>query len=178
MEKSHKSCSDPAEAAGNADLHHLLGATLAKLGDYARAESELAEAVRLNPQAHVARFQLGLLQLTNAQPQRAEVTWAALESLPAGAALRLFKKGLEALIRDQFADCAELLQKGIAANSGNAALNHDMRLILERLPASALSAPDKNASVAAVPAKAAPTKPATETPAVRTDFSLYTNTRH
>jgi tetratricopeptide (TPR) repeat protein len=150
---------------GNAELHHLFGAALAQAGDYARAERELIRSLELNPQGHVARFQLGLLHLTNAQPQRAIQTWAALESLPDGAALKLFKRGLEALIQDRFADCARLLQKGIAANSGNPALSEDMRLILKRLPQ----------GTAPSPARAAPE---IETPTVRIDFSLYTNTRH
>jgi tetratricopeptide (TPR) repeat protein len=148
---------------GNAELHHLFGAALAQSGDYARAERELIRSLELNPQGHVARFQLGLLQLTNAQPQRAIETWAALESLPDGAALKLFKRGLEALIQDRFADCARLLERGMAANTQNTALNEDMRLIVSRLPQ---------------PATPAPVKALSETPTVRTDFSLYTNTRH
>lgn len=158
-----RSKNDVQRILGAAEMHHLSGARLASGGNYAGAELELARALELDPKASLARFQLGLLQLTNAQAQRAIETWAALDSLPDGSALKLFKRGLEALIRDQFADCARLLEQGMAAPSANPALNADMRLILERLPPAA---------------KAVPAKTATETPAVRTDFSLYTNKRH
>jgi tetratricopeptide (TPR) repeat protein len=143
----------------NPALRHRLGAHYAQLGLYAQAERELYRAISLNPQAHVARLQLGLLYLTNRDPHRAISTWNALEALDDRDALKLFKRGLEALIRDDFVACAQLLGEGIARNSVNPALNADMRLILARLPR---------------PAERSGGNEAVE---VRTDFSLY-KTRH
>ena len=142
----------------NAALRHRLGAHYAQLGLYEQAERELYRAVSLDPQAHVARLQLGLLHLTKGDAHRALSTWSALEALEDGAALKSFKRGLEALIRNDFATCARLLNEGIARNSFNAPLNDDMRLILARLPGRSATVAD-------------------ETTEVRTDFSLYT-TRH
>jgi tetratricopeptide (TPR) repeat protein len=144
----------------NADLRHLLGAHYAQLGKYDLAELELYRAVSLNPQAHVARFQLGLLHLTTGDVHRAVSTLAPLEALDDKAPMKLFKQGIEALIRDDFATCTRLLNQGMAANAVNPALNEDMRLILAKLP----RAPEPNS------------KPEASTE-IRTDFSLYT-TRH
>ena len=145
----------------NPALRHQLGAHYAQLGLYAQAERELYRAISLNPQAHVARLQLGLLYLTNRDPHRAISTWNALEALDDRDPLKSFKRGLEALIRDDFVACARLLGEGIARNSVNPALNEDMRLILARLPRPA----ERNDQSGA------------EAVDVRTDFSLY-KTRH
>ena len=145
----------------NADLRHRLGAHYAQMGMYEQAERELYRAVSLNPQAHVARLQLGLLHLTNGDAHRAISTWSALEALADGDAVKSFKRGLEALIRDDFTACSRLLNAGIAQNSVNPALNEDMRLILARLP----RRPEPNGNDGG------------EVLEVRTDFSLYT-TRH
>lgn len=140
-------------------LRHLLGAQYAQAGRYEDAERELYRAVSLDPQAHVARLQLGLLHLTSGDAHRAISTWRPLESLEDGAALKSFKRGLEALIRDDFATCTRLLNEGIAHNSVNPALNEDMRKILERVSRLVAAQTEQDAQQ------------------VRTDFSLYT-TRH
>ena len=144
----------------NPDLRHLLAAEYAQVGEYTRAAHEFHEVLRLNPAAHVARFQLGLLDLTLGEPRRAMEVWAPLEDLPAGAALKSFKRGLEALIRDEFETCARLLGEGIQANTQNLPLNDDMRRVLARLPTG--------------PTAAAPS----DSGEARTDFSLYVPVRH
>jgi tetratricopeptide (TPR) repeat protein len=147
----------------NADLRYLLGAHYAQLGQYEQAARELYRSISLNPQAHVARFQLGLLYLTLGDTHRTISTLGPLEALQDSAALKLFKRGLEALINEDFVACARLLDQGMAANSANPALNADMRLILAKLPQP--KKPDTTAMADAVNQ-------------VRTDFSLYTTTRH
>jgi Flp pilus assembly protein TadD len=137
---------------GNARLRHLLAAEYAQTGQPDRAKAEFFHTITLDPGAHIARFQLGLLLLTMGDSGTAIRVWQPLESLPAGAALRHFKLGLEALIRGDRRSCRELLAEGIASNSANEPLNEDMRRIL-----------------AQVADEAAP---------VRTDFSLYGSTRH
>ena len=144
----------------NPDLRHLLAAEYAQVGEYAQAQREFREVLALNPAAHVARFQLGLLDLTLGEPGRSMEVWAPLELLPAGAALKSFKRGLEALIRNEFETCARLLGEGIEANTQNLPLNDDMRRILARLPAG---------PTAPQPAGADET---------RTDFSLYGSVKH
>ena len=153
----------------NPALRHLLGAHYAQIGRYEEAERELYRAISLDPQAHIARMQLGLLYLTSGDPHRAISTWQQLESLDDANALKSFKRGLEALIRDDFAGCTRWLNQGIAHNNANPALNEDMRQILVRV------APyDKPRTPAHVP-DGARVEPAESQ--VRTDFSLY-GTRH
>ena len=106
----------------SARLRHLLGAHYAQAGRFEEAERELYRAVSLDPRAHVARLQLGLLYLTRGDAHRAISTWSALESLADGEALKSFKHGLEALIRDDFVACTRWLQEGIARNGANPAL--------------------------------------------------------
>ena len=150
--------SDP----GNADLRHLLGAQYAQAGEYERAVREFLATTELNPSAHVARFQLGLLHLTHGNVPLALSSWGPLEILAEDSPIKLFKRGLEALVRDDFAACARLLSDGIGRNQQNLALNDDMRKVLNRLPP-----PPAANKVAAEPGEK-----------VRTDFSLYTPTRH
>ena len=139
-----------------AELHYLLGTQLAELKHYERAATEITQALELQPDLHTARLQLGLLYLTLGQPARAVASWEPLEALAADAWPRLFKQGLEALIRDDLARCVLLLEAGIQANTENAPLNRDM----QRLLAKAREAGTKRRSESG-------------TEAIRSDFSLY-----
>jgi tetratricopeptide (TPR) repeat protein len=153
---------DPA----NAELHYLLGAELAQQKEYEAAVVEMSTALALDPKLHFARFQLGLLYLTMAQPEQSLATWQPLESLEEGAALKSFKRGLEALIRDDFQTCIGLLQLGISQNTQNAPLNRDMNLVIERVNGAV-------AAQVAAPIETVAAKPAPSASSVRTDFSLY-----
>jgi Flp pilus assembly protein TadD len=118
----------------NVRISYLLGAEHAQIGLYDRAEKEMTHAINLDATLVVARFQLGLLQLTQGRLADARATWAALEELPADNALRLFKQGLGALSEDRFAEARALLQQGMEANSFSPDLNNDMRNLMERIP--------------------------------------------
>jgi len=77
-------------------------------------------------------------------------------------ALKAFKRGLEALIRDDFPTCIGFLQQGIHLNKQNATLNDDMSQLIERV---------RDGSVIAPPSVPAPCD----------DFSRYgepSGTRH
>lgn len=145
----------------NGERRYLLGAELAERCDYGGAVLEMSAALALNPLMHVARLQLGLLHLTLAQPHHAKAVLAPLEELADDAPLKHFKRGLEALIADDFAACLGSLERGIQGNSENAALNRDMQLIVERVR----------------PLIRADGQPDTAG-AVRTDFSAYGLTKH
>lgn len=136
----------------NAELRHLLAAEYVEAGRYDSAKAEFLHAIALNPGAHVARFQLGLLLLTLGDPSGAIRLWQPLEALGEEAPLWHFKHGLEALIRRELPLCRQMLTEGIARNVANSPLNRDMRLILARI--------------------------AGESGPIRTDFSLYGDTRH
>jgi len=152
----------------NAELRYLLGAELAQQKEYEAAVVEMHTALELDPNLHFARFQLGLLYLTMAQPNQSIATWAPLEQLDESVALKYFKRGLEALIRDDFDSCVALLRQGIDMNTQNAPLNRDMSMVIQ------------NVAEALVPTP--PAQPARSAPAgVRMDLSMYADpgkTRH
>jgi tetratricopeptide (TPR) repeat protein len=117
----------------DARLHYMLGAEHAQIGLYDRAAQEMERAVELDPGLSTAHFQLGLLHLTSARVERAEQAWAPLDQLDSGHCLRLFKTGLLHLARDEFQQCADLLARGMAANTLNASLNQDMERVLDQV---------------------------------------------
>ena len=84
---------------------------------------------------HTASFQLGLLYLTQGQPDQAAQTWALLVDLPESDPLRLFSLGLQHLAKDEFTQCQALLEEGIKNNHSNPALNTDMQRILGEIAA-------------------------------------------
>jgi tetratricopeptide (TPR) repeat protein len=118
---------------GNAELRYLLGAELAQRQEYPEAVVQIRTALDINPKLHFARLQLGLLYLTMSQPDHSIAVWAPLEELDETAALKAFKRGLEALIRDDFPTCIDYLQQGIDLNKQNATLNDDMTQLIERV---------------------------------------------
>ena len=143
-----------AREPGNAELRYLLGAELAQRREYPEAVVQMRTALDINPKLHFARLQLGLLYLTMSQPDDSLAIWAPLEELDESAALKAFKRGLEALIRDDFSACIGYLQKGIDLNKQNATLNDDMSQLIEKV---------RDGSVIAPPAEAVP----------RDDFASY-----
>ena len=152
---------------GNANLRYLLGAEMAQAKDYEGAVLELSAALALNPTLDMARFQLGLLQLTLGQVEQMKIVLAPFEDAADDAPLKHFKRGLEALVIDDFTTCLTSLRRGIELNHENEALNHDMSLVASK--------------VAAIVAEATAQQSRGEQSAnvVRTDFSLYgDSTRH
>lgn len=132
---------------GNAELRYLLGAELAHLREYPEAVTQMRTALDINPKLHFARLQLGMLYLTMSQPDDSLAIWAPLEELDESAALKAFKRGLEALIRDDFPACIGFLQQGIDLNKQNATLNDDMSQLIERVRDGSVIAPPSAMSV-------------------------------
>jgi len=115
----------------------MLGAEYAQIGMLDRAQENMAKALEMDPDLHTARFQLGLLHITCAQPAQALSVLAPLASLPVDSAFHHFGAGLQFLIQDQLASCRESLRCGIELNSASAvpnlALNADMINLLKAL---------------------------------------------
>jgi len=116
--------------AGDARLHFLRGSLLAGLKRYDEARQAMGRAVQIAPTFAVARFQLGLLELTSGQAEAAEATWGPLQDLPEHHYLRLFAAGLGRLIRDDFPGTIALLMEGIENNDENLPLNRDMQMMI------------------------------------------------
>ncbi len=115
----------------DARLHFLRGSLLIGAGRAIEAHAALSRAVGLEPEFALARFQLGFFELTSGEPARALATWEPLDRLPADHYLALFVTGLRHLIRDAFDDAIAALTRGIAANTENPPLNHDIQLIVD-----------------------------------------------
>lgn len=111
----------------------LLAAEYVHAGEIDRAEAAYIAALQRAPDLAIARFQLGLLQLTSARPAAAQATWAPLGALPEADPLRLFRDGLEMLAQDRFDEATRLLMQGMARNDTNPALNRDIQMVLDRV---------------------------------------------
>lgn len=117
----------------DARLHFLKGSVAAGMQDFGAAHMAMRRAVDLAPGYAVARFQLGLLLLTSAQPDAAQNVWEPLHALPADNYLRLFASGLDHLIRDEFDDAIRSLKEGMARNLENPVMNRDMQMIVDKV---------------------------------------------
>lgn len=116
----------------DARLHFLKGSNLVGQGRLIEAHTSLTRAVEIAPDFYIARFQLGLFQLTSGESDNALKTWARLDMLPEQHHLKLFVQGLRHLVRDEFSECISSLEEGIAINSENPPLNNDMNLLIEQ----------------------------------------------
>jgi hypothetical protein len=116
----------------DARLHFLRGSVLIGKARLIEGHRSLSRAVTLAPDYAIARFQLGLFQLTSGEAENALETWGRLDRLPDGHYLRKFVDGLRCLIRDDFNGAINNLRQGIALNEENAPLNNDMQMLIDR----------------------------------------------
>jgi tetratricopeptide (TPR) repeat protein len=159
-----------ADATGAA--HYLLGAEYAQIGMYERAVSEMESALALDPALATARLQLGLLWIGAGAVDRAELVLSPLSELAPDDALRHFGAGLCLLIDNQLDEAVVRIEQGMALNTGNAPLDHDMRKIID-----GIAKVRAGAGAAAAAAPAAATAADDETQHVL--LSAYTgNTSH
>ena len=150
--------------ADEAQLRSLRAAECAEAGRFAEAEAEFNAVLQLDPSLHTARFQLGLLQLTCANPNEAIRTWRPLHDESAPQPLQEFVRGLEALIEDDFAESMASLENGISLNTANPALNKDMNMLIARIRARLEAETPRSGDSSAEGSNES---------RVRTDFSLY-----
>jgi tetratricopeptide (TPR) repeat protein len=122
-------------SAENYNALYLLAAQHAQIGMTDRAIEEFNRALALKPDLVPARFQLGLLFLCNGRVDEALGAWEALGTLPDSNPYARFAGALQCLARDDFPGSIEQIERGLAANSDNPALNRDMQGLLERIRA-------------------------------------------
>ena len=118
---------------GVASTHLLLAAELAQAGRDAEAESAYAAALWVAPTLHIARFQLGLLQLCGQRTAVALLTWQPLLALPDGHPLRSAVHGMNALLADDRVEAVLRLREAIAACQDNPPLAADLGRIVAAL---------------------------------------------
>lgn len=116
---------------------YMLGAEYAQIGMMERAQEFMGQAIEMDPTLHTARFQLGLLLITCAQPAQALAVLTPLTELAEDSAFHHFGIGLQSLIQDEFASCQAALTRGIELNNRSAmpnqALNRDMAMLLKAI---------------------------------------------
>ena len=123
------------KSASNFNAHYLLAAEHAQIGMTDRAIEEFRTALKLQPNLPAARFQLGLLFLCNGRVQEALDAWKPLEKAGAADPYAVFAGGLTKLARDEFEACVRDLKRGMELINANAALNIDMKRVLEQVEA-------------------------------------------
>lgn len=120
---------DPASAVP----HFLLGANFAQVKQNDLAEASFIACLARAPGLAIARFQLGLLQLTNGRAAAAQATWEPLLASPERGFLECFTRGFVAILGGDKAGAQELIEEGIRLNVENPTLNKDMLGVLARL---------------------------------------------
>ena len=136
-EKTHNEIHFLTEALNgnpqNSNNWALLAANYAEVHDYQNAKNCYMNALEIDPAFHIARFQLGLLQLCLAEFEASKNTWSQFDQLSDADPLRMFVAGIQSLMQDQFSDALTLLEKGITHNLYNQELNQDMLAMIERI---------------------------------------------
>jgi tetratricopeptide (TPR) repeat protein len=127
---------------GDPRLHFLQGSLLAGLTRYQEGLAAMRQAVALAPDYDVARFQLGLLELSSGDAAAAAATLQPLAEAEAG--LSLFARGLRHLARDELREAAELLRQGRERNFEHPLINRDMDMMIARIDET-LRAPEAQA---------------------------------
>jgi len=115
--------------------YFLMGAEYAKLGEIDKAEAGFANALLLQPELVVARYQLGLLQLSSARAAIALLTWQPLLQLDESSPLPHFVRGFEALAHDKFMDARQHFEAGLARNVDNPAMSQDIQKVIQKMGA-------------------------------------------
>ena len=90
----------------------------------------MRRAVELASGYDIARFQLGLLELSSGDAEAADATFQPLADAPGEGALSLFALGLRHLARDNFDQAEALLRRGIEVNIEHPLVSRDMELML------------------------------------------------
>ena len=124
---------------GAAMPYYLRATNFAHAGNYELAEACYTACLTRSPDFAIARFQLGLMQVTGGRPALGQATWELLLTLADDHYLKLFAQGLMNLLAQQFEPARTTLERGIALNQENLPLNGDMRGVLDRLQAAEAS---------------------------------------
>ncbi len=142
---------------GSATPYFLLGANHAQSGLNDQAEAAFIACLSRAPDFSIARFQLGLLQLTNNRAITAHATWEPLLALADDHYLKLFVQGFLAILHADKGAAQDFIRRGIAHNGEIPPLNRDMQGVLGRLDALATeSEASPSASPHDVPAEDRP----------------------
>jgi tetratricopeptide (TPR) repeat protein len=114
-------------------LHFLHGSLLAAGARYAEARESIRRAVDLAPDYAIARFQLGLLELSSGDAAAAAATLEPLADSQSETGLGAFARGLRLLAADDLAGAAQMLREGVSRNLEHPLVNRDMEMMIARI---------------------------------------------
>jgi tetratricopeptide (TPR) repeat protein len=160
----------------DAKAHWAIAAEYASLRMVDRARDHFARSLQVDPTPPVARFQYGLLMLTQGALQEARSIWLPLDALDAAHPVRLFKTGLLQMAEDQLDAALQSLQLALAAPGLDPALQRDILGMVQQIEATpradAATAPSpRPAALAAAPD--APTPAAADEVSVESQLALH-----
>jgi tetratricopeptide (TPR) repeat protein len=124
-----------AKQPDSSRAHWALAAEYASLRMPDRAKEHFARSLEIDPSPPVARFQYGLLMLTQGDVAQATAIWAPLDALAAEDSVRLFKDGLLLMAQDRFEEALDHINKAMTAPGVEPALKQDMKMVLARIEA-------------------------------------------
>lgn len=113
----------------NAAIHYFRAAEHAELGMTERAHAEMIDALELNPEMDIARFQLGLLSLQLSKADEARNAFGSLSTKSSDMSLREFSGAYLELLDENTETAISRLTMGLASCS-NTALEADMKRVL------------------------------------------------
>ncbi|KSB91875.1 hypothetical protein AS593_07575 [Caulobacter vibrioides] len=122
-----------ADFPNDARVQFLHGSLLAGSQRYAEADGFMQKAVDLEPNYHIARYQLGFLKFTSGDVVGAATAWEPLGALSADDPLRLFVVGHIHLAQDQFQDALAAFRQGVRRNELYPPVNGDIELLIARI---------------------------------------------
>jgi Flp pilus assembly protein TadD len=136
----HRSDSEAIEMLDAAMLIHpadprlalLRGSIYASQQNYQAAQSDLTQAIVLDPDLHAARFMLGYLELCHAHPAKAAGVWQPLTTLTDNDSMRDFALGMIHLIGDRFAEAARLFEQGLRSDQATPEIASFIQDLLEK----------------------------------------------
>jgi tetratricopeptide (TPR) repeat protein len=117
----------------DARLHFMRGSLLASEGRFAEGILAIRRAIGIAPGYDLARFQLGLLELSSGEGAAAEATLSPLEQGGDDDPFRSLAAGLRLLMRDEFEGAVKHLRRGMELNNIHPLINRDMQLIIDQV---------------------------------------------
>ncbi|MCP2020401.1 UNVERIFIED_ORG: tetratricopeptide (TPR) repeat protein [Pseudomonas reinekei] len=119
----------------NAAVHYFRAAEHAEIGLLERAHAEMIDALELNPEMDIARFQLGLLSLQLSKMDESRGAFESLLRTSRDMSLREFSSAYLELLNENTQDAIARLTQGLI-DCPNPALKADMERVLASLSAS------------------------------------------
>lgn len=115
------------------DALFLLGSEYAEINMYDEAIVYLERALAISPDAHLIRFQLGMMQLTLGNDQNSRETITPLLSIDDNNPIKHFALGINSIIAKNALDAVEKINKGLQLGSDNISLVNNMTKLVETL---------------------------------------------